>query len=180
MDVRRTVRLTAVLLSFGVPPIATAQSSQSATDTTAKPESATVHRGPMRKFWGDPAQNAAYALMGTLHLHHMHTGLASSRYFGATVRGIYAGTFVTSYGDRALTAGAERNWIAGNLSETWRMSWGYRVGLLYGYDAELMRLAGKTPVLPAAEMLLDVSYRKLGVQFGYAGIVATVGGYWRL
>ncbi len=54
---------------------------------------------------------------------------------------------------------------------------GCRVGLLAGYDEQLTELAERWPVIPAAEVVADARYRQLGVQFGWAWIVLTLGGF---
>ena len=187
-SVCRSKRCGVAVLMFVLSVDAAAQSKDSpASDcsTQAEPAAATVSEttsgsdsncGPWQKLWGRAAPTAIYPGMWTLHLRQSATRLENSRFYGASFRGVVAGTFITSYGDRAWTAALERDWHeAGGTN--FKLRFGYRLGLLHGYDEELMKLAGKTPILPVGEGVVNLSVKGLGVQLAYAGIVATVGGF---
>ena len=52
-------------------------------------------------------------------------------------------------------------------------SLGYRVGIVRGYDRRFVELAERWPVLPAAEIVTALRYRRIGVALSFAGIVAS-------
>src|ERR1044071_10057180 len=132
-----------------------AGSAQSQFTAPAGPDSTPAsasgeHRGVWRKLAGESAGSALYSGWWTLHLRNTRKGIRNNHFWGATVRGFNAGTFVTSYGDRAWEATVERTWLSGRAGAT-SARLGYRAGLLYGYDAELLPIAGRVPVLPMME-----------------------------
>jgi hypothetical protein len=136
------------------------------------------HRTVWRKLAGESAGSALYSGWWTLHLRNTRKGIHNNHFWGATVRGFNAGTFMTSYGDRAWEATVERTWLSGRVGPT-SGRLGYRAGFLYGYDEELLPIAGRVPVLPMMEVTVDAAYKHLGVQLAYAGIVVTAGGFYR-
>ena len=86
--------------------------------------------------------------------------------FGLQFETIYAGTFINSYGDRALVGGVERAW----LTDEWGpvgTGFGYRAGLVTGYDEELFEVARYTPVLPFVGILAWVEIGPLAADIFY-------------
>ncbi len=62
-------------------------------------------------------------------------------------------TFVNSYDERTFALGIERDWLRFGVAET-AVGVGYRVGLIAGYDERLVEIAGHTPVLPFAGVVV--------------------------
>lgn len=138
-------------------------------------ESDTTRRSIWQKIAGKPAPNALYLGWTTWHLRYPMQGLMNNHFWGATYRGFHAGTFITSHDDRGVVAGVQRVMLGGTKGN-FRTEFGYRAGLVYGYDRELLDIAERIPVLPTIAPLVDFSWKRLGVEAIYAGIVITVGG----
>jgi hypothetical protein len=69
--------------------------------------------------------------------------------FGLQFRGIFGFTCVNSFERRTYAAGMERVWLEAAHGDLGLMI-GYRFGLISGYETDLFRIAGETPVLPFA------------------------------
>ena len=68
---------------------------------------------------------------------------------GLQYRSLFAFTCVNTFDRRTYVAGAERVWFEARRGSLAVML-GFRVGLIRGYDTELLQIAGETPVLPFA------------------------------
>jgi hypothetical protein len=73
----------------------------------------------------------------------------SNNGFGVQYRSVFAFTCVNSFERRTYALGVERVWTEARRGPFGAML-GFRVGLIHGYDTELFRVAGETPVLPFA------------------------------
>lgn len=124
------------------------------------------------------AASRLYVGMWTTHLRDVRRGLDSNALIGLALKGYYGATFINSFGDRSFALGIERIWIRGEGS--FSVSLGYRAGLVAGYDERLMPFAGKTPVLPMAQVVGNLDHRKLGIDLAYAGVVASLSLSYRL
>jgi hypothetical protein len=86
--------------------------------------------------------------MWTLHPYAISFPRIEKTYaYGVQWNGYFASTFVNSHGQRSYAAGTERDW--------WRWSgedlgagFGYRAGLLRGYDERLLDIADDIPAVP--------------------------------
>ena len=175
MSIQRLAASVALLVLVGAGPVLAQAATPPADSSSDSLASAQKPRSVWQKLAGRPARAAAYFSWQTLHLRKTRDGVEEQHFFGATLRGFHAGTFLTSYDDRAYVVGLERVWLRGE-GLGFSAQTGYRVGLVYGYNHELTKLAGRTPILPAATVLLDLAWKKIGIQFGYHGIVVTGGG----
>jgi hypothetical protein len=117
--------------------------------------------------------------MWTSHLSRIGHGLEATWLVAVGWRGLYGGTFVNSFGDRAFAAGIQRR-LARTNDGTMVTGLGYRLGFVTGYDERLTSLAGKTPVLPAAQLLGDFAMGRTGLEVAWAGKVATMGPFMRV
>ena len=73
----------------------------------------------------------------------------SNNGFGLQYRSFFAFTCVNSFERRTYAVGAERVWHQVGQGRVGIM-FGFRAGLIRGYDTRLFEVAGKTPVLPFA------------------------------
>jgi hypothetical protein len=85
---------------------------------------------------------------------------------GVQFDGWFGAAFVNSYDALSLTVGLERDWLDARVAG-FGIGAGYRIGLLTGYDGQLMKLADKTPVLPYAGLHLWVQKGPIGVDAFY-------------
>jgi hypothetical protein len=112
--------------------------------------------------------------MWTVHFRDWDRGVENNWLVGASWRGIYAATFINTFGDRAYAAGYQGmllRWDPGVIA----VGLGYRVGLVTGYDERFMKLAAKTPVIPLIQPRLALDRKRLGVELSYSGVVASGG-----
>jgi hypothetical protein len=114
-----------------------------------------------------------YVGMWTTHIRRLGTGMENNWLVGLGWRGMFGATFINSYGDRAFTIGLQHSLARGSDGVMDR-GVGYRLGLITGYDGRLMSLAEKTPVLPMAQLVGDVGMGPAGVEFAWAGLIATM------
>ncbi len=117
--------------------------------------------------------------MWTSHFSNLSKGLDANWLVAMGWRGIYGGTFVNSFGSRAFAVGIERPLVrddGGGVST----GLGYRFGVVTGYDERLIGLAGKTPVLPALQVMGDVAVGRTGLELAWAGKVATMSPFMRV
>ncbi len=80
-----------------------------------------------------------YADTWTSDLLRSTDGLNANGLLPVSYRGYFVGTLLNSYGERALSAGVHRDL---SRSGALRTSFGYRVGLITGYDDRLFGVAG--------------------------------------
>lgn len=117
--------------------------------------------------------------MWTTHLGHLGRGVDANWLLALGWRGLYGGTFINSFGNRAFAAGIERPLVrSGEGSVVTGL--GYRMGLVTGYDERLTSLAGKIPVFPALQLTGDVGVGPTGLELAWAGKVATVSPFMRV
>lgn len=99
----------------------------------------------------------------------------SNRGLGVQYRSLFAVSFVNSYGERSLAAGAERAWAqwdAGPLDATL----GFRAGLIYGYDEKLLDVAGVIPILPLLQPMAMLRLGPFVADVGWVPRVMSVSG----
>jgi hypothetical protein len=122
---------------------------------------------------GVTAGASLYLGMWTSHFRHFREGLVNNWLVGFGWKGYYAGTFINSYGHRAFTAGIERIVTRGAGGSVIPML-GYRLGLVSGYDQRFLSIAGKTPVLPMAQLTGAVEMGPTGIGVAWSGLVASL------
>jgi hypothetical protein len=150
----RTVVLIACLV-LAAPAAARAQHG-------AAPEES-APREPTRLYFG----------MWTTHLKHDVVALDNNWALGVSYRGVFAATFLNSFGRRAFAAGIQRT-IAAMDARPLGVSLGYRVGLVSGYDGRFMRVARDMPVLPFVQPLVTVDVQRLGFEVSYTFVIVSV------
>jgi hypothetical protein len=117
--------------------------------------------------------------MWTAHLGDLGQGFQRSWLLAITWRGLYGGSFVNSFGDRAFTAGIERPLLR-SADHTVTSGVGYRLGLVTGYDERLLGLASKLPVLPLLQLMGDLAVGRTGVELAWTAKVASLGPHLRV
>ena len=126
----------------------------------------------------DALPTRIYVGMWTSHLRRLHDGLDANSLIGVSHRGFFGATFINSYGNRAISAGIRRDLTPareGSLTTVF----GYRIGLVTGYDERFLGLASKIPAIPFVQFVGSVDYRHVGIEFSYAGLVTSIATNWR-
>ena len=119
-------------------------------------------------------QLRVYVGMWTIHFRDLGGGFQQNWTLGVAWRGMIAGTFINSYGDRAYLAGLQGTMARGS-DGTVVPRLGYRVGLLTGYDDRFLPIASKVPALPMVQLLGGLDSRGAGVELAWAGLVSSLG-----
>jgi hypothetical protein len=154
--------LLVIAVAFARPAIVNAQS-----ETRDEAEGAR-HREPTRLYFG----------MWTTHLNRDVVALDNNWVIGVSYRGVFAATFLNSFGRRAYTAGIQRTLFA-TEPRPFGASLGYRIGLVSGYDGRFMRVARDTPVLPLVQPFVSVDVHHIGVEVSYTFVVVSVAASYR-
>ena len=135
---------------------------------------------PPRGWWngilGSPAPNGLYLGLWTVHLKRVHDGISSHRLVGLGWEGLYAKSFINSFGDRTWGVGVHRSMVGMEYPRA-GFSLGLRAGVLRGYDERFHDLAGRWPVMPAAELVTTARYGPVGVQVTWAAVVTSIGAF---
>jgi hypothetical protein len=114
-----------------------------------------------------------YVGMWSTHVLDIGRGLKQNWLVGAGWRGYYGGTFINSFGDRSFVAGIQRTLVRGDSGAV-VPAFGYRLGIVTGYDERFTRIARKVPVLPMAQIKGDFEMGRTGLEVGWAGLVASL------
>ena len=120
---------------------------------------------------GEREPDRVFAGMWTLHLQRPEDGLSQHALLAASWRGVYAATFISSHERRCWGLALGRSLLRASRAGG-EVSLGYRVGVVRGYDERLHDVAARWPVIPAAELVGAVRYKRVGLMASYAGIVA--------
>lgn len=126
--------------------------------------------------WGRSEPDRFYVGLWALHLRRTEDGFSSHELVGVSWRGIVAGTFVNTHEGRSWVVALGRS-VAQAKGREGGVRLGYRLGLLAGYDEQLMDMAARYPVIPAFQVLADVRYRRVGLQAGWTWIVTYFGAF---
>ncbi len=111
--------------------------------------------------------------MWTTHLNRENDGWQNDRALAVVYRGLYAATFRTTHGPRALSVGIERMWARTDPGPVVGMV-GFRTGLVYGYDERLGWAAEMTPVLPFAQPVVYAQIGPFTADVTYTWVVISI------
>lgn len=137
-------------------------------------QDASPTRGPWWTLWSQTSdQDRILWAMWTIHLDHLDEGWSNDAMGGAVYRGFFGATFRTTHGPRAYSLGVERVWITGERGPAGG-SFGFRTGLVYGYDERLGWMAEKFPVLPSFQLLAYGRVGPLTAELTYTWVVISV------
>jgi hypothetical protein len=90
-------------------------------------------------------------------------------------KGIFASTFINCYGDRSYAVGIQRYWLQTCFKTGVESKLGYRAGFIYGYDERLHPIANKLIILPCAQIIYDLSWKNVGIELSYTGVIVSAG-----
>ncbi len=95
----------------------------------------------------------------------------------------FAGTFVNSFNIRSYSIGIQRYWYEKKLKPNLNFAVGYRLGGILGYQnvrawpyPQVLRYE---PILPLLQIVSDITYWHVGVEFGYTADVVSGSFYFR-
>lgn len=148
------------LLLLLFPVMATAQDDDSAENS---PESNSID-----------FPNALYLGQLTFHLRPESQGKnnANNQLIGLVYKGIFFARFDNSFHEPSHILGLQRQWAQYAFRGTpLDYSFGYRVGIIEGYDERTLAEGGNWPVIPFASLLTQIRYGKLALEFSYTGVI---------
>lgn len=124
---------------------------------------------------GSTPENAL--LLGMLTFHFNPNSLKHDRWsnnlIGGVYKGLFAGTFLNSFNNRAYVFGIQRDVYKTSFSNNIRMNSGYRIGLISGYDSRMGSIAKASPLLPFPEVYTDFKYKHVGIELSWSVAVVT-------
>ncbi len=114
----------------------------------------TLPREPSRSWWSLWSHSSSHDrfYLGTWTLHPFGDDplqWQTNNGLGVQYRSLFAFTCKNSFDRRTYVAGVERIWFEAHRGGL-AVILGFRVGLIRGYDTELLQIAGETPILPFA------------------------------
>lgn len=111
--------------------------------------------------------------MTTMHVYKLHETPDNNWAIGLIRDGVLAATFRTTHGPRGYVVAFERSWLEGRWGPFETM-FGFRTGLVGGYDHRLGWIADKYPVLPYAQPLGLVRLGDVSVDLTYTWVVVSL------
>lgn len=119
-----------------------------------------------KTFWeylkGQPTEDQFFLGMVTWHF----TGSSrekdqwNNKLIGFQYKDFFLGTFENSFYNQTVAAGIARNFSATQLSSNWDMTFGYRLGLVYGYKDGEAPFSSVSPVIPMVEIFNQYYFKK--------------------
>jgi hypothetical protein len=114
-----------------------------------------------------------YFGMWSTHILDINRGLGANSLIAVAWRGWFGGTFINSFGDRAVAIGLQRSFTPARTGAI-TTALGYRAGIVSGYDRRFFGIGQMSPLLPFAQLTGSLDCRNLGLELAYTGIVASV------
>lgn len=131
-------------------------------------------------YWGTPIPREILLGMWSTHLWtNQFATLQANNMIALTDYGLFIGTFTNSYGHRSYSAGINRYWLSKAIAPYTTLQLGYRLGAIYGYLKDEVPLFSRSPVIPFAQLLVDVNWRRVGFELSTTGEVISGGFYIR-
>jgi len=143
-----------------------------------EPETKSAWKG----LWGKPDENAIYLGMWALHLKGS-SGNDVNKLIAINYRGIFAGTFINTFYKRGYSFGVQRVYYSKKFQNYFQFDGGYRLGLLWGYkgtsllgslDKLIPNIRNIEP-LPYIQLIANISWEMVGIQFSYCFVIVSVG-----
>jgi hypothetical protein len=140
----------------------------------------TSYASLLTTLWGSPPHDAIQGGNFVFHLYDIWKGNTNDRsyfypYAGITYSGFNATYFKNTFNRDAFGVAIQRS-LYNRQSDHTIFSMDYRVGILYGYCWGSFSCSNHaTPVIPAAQLVVDYVYKNIGIELSYAGVVVSAG-----
>lgn len=121
---------------------------------------------PDKTFWqylqGKPTEDQLFLGMATLHFNAKSREIRNwkQNLIGFQHKDFFACTFENSFYNRTWAGGLARNFSTTELSNSWDMTFGYRLGLAYGYKDGEAPFSTISPVIPIVEIYNQYYFQK--------------------
>jgi 4-amino-4-deoxy-L-arabinose transferase-like glycosyltransferase len=122
---------------------------------------------------GEPTQDQLWIGMASWHFNRAsrHGRNWNQNLLGVQANDFFLVTFENSFYNRTFVAGWGRELSSHSLGEHWDSSFGYRLGLIYGYRVSEAPLSDDSPIIPLIEVHERLVYRD---HFGVEIMLTTV------
>jgi len=87
--------------------------------------------------------------------------------FGFQYKSVFLNTLVNSHYKRCYIFGITRDWLGFKPTKHTKFTFGYRLGLIHGYGAELNKWAEMYPLLPVYQICAQAQYRRARIEVSY-------------
>lgn len=118
----------------------------------------------MQKIWGDPPKSVIYLGMWTYHFRdHDRSCNWNNHAYGLEVNGYFISSMVNTYHQQCVTVGVTRDYFQRQLTKDLGISFGYRLGGIYGYDSKLKSIADfaeKYKILPYGQIYTHIIFKR--------------------
>jgi len=111
---------------------------------------------------GQPTEDQLFLGMATLHLNPKSRRIRNwnQNLVGFQFKDFFACTFENSFYKQTWAAGLARNFSTAELSNNWDLTFGYRLGLAYGYQDGQAPFSTISPIIPIVEVYNQYFFRK--------------------
>jgi len=111
--------------------------------------------------------------MATVHVYDFSMPVDQNNALGLVREGVLAASFITTHGPRGYVVAFERSWIEGTWGPFETM-FGFRAGLVGGYDRRLGTIADRVPILPYAQPMGLLRWEAISLDLTYTWVVASL------
>jgi len=111
---------------------------------------------------GQPTEDQLLLGMATLHFGAKSRRIRQwdNKLVGLQYKDFFICTFENSFYNQAWGAGMARNLSTSKLNNNWDMTFGYRLGLLYGYEDGEAPFSSDSPLVPLVEIYNQYFFKK--------------------
>ncbi|MCH9621514.1 MAG: hypothetical protein S4CHLAM20_09360 [Chlamydiia bacterium] len=124
----------------------------------------------LQKLWGLPPEPSIYLGMWTLHFKNGDDANWNNHAYGIEYNGYFVSSMINTYYQQCFSAGITRDWFQTRLSRNTALTFGYRLGGIYGYDHQLKSIADfaeRYKVLPYGQVYTHFIYKRLRFELSY-------------
>lgn len=168
---RAAVLTSLTVLASGIPGIPETVAAQ---DSTVPALAEERPRGGWATLWSRKTPHDRLILgMVTAHVFNWSRPLDQNNALGLVYEGVLGASFITTHGPRGYAVAFERSWIEGRWGPFDAM-FGFRTGLVGGYDDRFADLAGRVPVLPYAQPIGLLRWGDVSFDLTYTRVVMSL------
>ncbi|MFH0781750.1 MAG: hypothetical protein V2B20_07315 [Pseudomonadota bacterium] len=111
---------------------------------------------------GEPTDDQLLLGMVTLHFNSKSRRIRQwdNKLVGLQYKDFFVCTYENSFFNQTVAAGMARNFSTSELSNNWDMTFGYRLGVAYGYKDGEAPFSSASPIIPVVEIYNQYFFKK--------------------